>query len=149
MYPLSVDADAAELLATWHRLSESERSEVLAAIVSRVDTKLRESPFYPNRLGAKPHVDVYGSRQELAQGPLTVHFVAHYLMYCFAQSGSDWAEHLIMTGEATFERASIIAASLTLVSASRLSESEFDAYDENRPVTQLRDAAIAKLLGGG
>ncbi|MBL0214370.1 MAG: hypothetical protein IPQ07_10835 [Myxococcales bacterium] len=132
-----------ELLSEWDQLSEADRVTILAALVEIVDTRLREETWYPNTPGATPSVEVYGAHQDELR--LTVQFLGHYLMYCFAQSGSDWAYHYVFTGEAVFVGARCVTNTVVLVVEKFLSERDVDSYDRAATVAEVRDAAIATL----
>jgi len=143
-----VSADvSSDLRAAWSERSETDRKAFVASIVELIAAKLRTdtAPWYPGASQQEPHVQVHAAKQ--LNRRLTLCFVADHLTYCFAQSGSDWADHYIFVGEATFEEGSRVDESFALVEHVRLSELEADAYDQDAVVATVRDAAIAKHRG--
>ncbi len=137
---------SAELLA-WNLRDESERMAIIAELIALVAAKLRadRAPDYPGALQQEPRIHVYAAAADDRR--LTVHFVADHLLYCFAQSGSDWADHYIFVGDATFVDHTRAAARLARVETVHLSEHEADAYDPHAVVATVRDAAIAMHRG--
>ncbi|MBS1123876.1 MAG: hypothetical protein H6Q90_6104 [Deltaproteobacteria bacterium] len=133
-----------ELLAAWNQRSDADRTAFTSSIVELVAAKLSADtdPWYPGTLQREPHVQIYAAKQHDRR--LTLSFVADHLIYCVAQSGSDWADHYVFVGDVTFEDGKRVAESLALVKHVGLSERETDAYDQEAVVAAVRDAAIAK-----
>jgi hypothetical protein len=138
---------SADLLEAWNRLDVKAREACECAIAALVAAKLKaDTPgWYPGAMQNEPNVVVYAARGDGRQ--LTVHFVADHLMYCYAQSGSDWADHYIFTGEATFEGTTCTRSSFALVEDVFLHELETDDYDQRAIAASVRDAAVAKYRG--
>jgi hypothetical protein len=127
----------------WTEESEASRTAKLEQLVAFVDDKLRSNHWYPGAMQQKPRVQVFAASREGAV--LRVHFVADHLMYCHAQSGSDWAEHFVFVGDAEFHGGERRACRATLVETVGLSERDVDDYDSAAVIERVRAAAIAKL----
>jgi len=81
----------------------------------------------PTHSHDKPIVEVYAERK-VAEG-VTLYFVASNYEYHFAQSGSDWAEHFLFAGHATFNGTTLVDAQLASANKVRLTERQAEDYD--------------------
>lgn len=120
-------------------LSAEERTTVLAGIVDIVARKLKINPWYPGAMQSEPRALLCSLVREGDQ--LTVHAIADHLMYCFAQSGSDWATHFVFRGEALFVGGRVLWDDIKLVRTVELSERDTDDY--------VTEATIDAVLAGG
>jgi hypothetical protein len=115
----------------------SSREARLRAIADAVDAAMSEGRW----LRYEPRVEVYDERTEGER--TTLDFVADHYEYNHAQSGSDWAEHLLCAGHATFEGERRVDVQVTSIDRRRLTESQDETYDARTALAAFRDAAAA------
>jgi hypothetical protein len=128
-------------MTAWNERSESERATIVAALVEIAAAQLSEDahPWYPGAAQTKPRVEVYAATRD--GNRWTVSFVADHLIYNFAQSGSDWADHYVLAGDAVFEDDRKIAESVAVVDQRHVREYDYDYYEPKRLVAEM----LAKL----
>jgi hypothetical protein len=85
-----------------------------------------------------PRVDVYDERSE--NGRTTLYFVADHYEYHHAQSGSDWAEHYLCAGHATFAGDRRVEVQVASTERRRITEREDETYDSSAELAALRAA---------
>lgn len=98
-----------------------------------------------------PRVDVYDERTE--NGRTTLYFVADLYESHQAQSGSDWAEHYLCSGHATFEGDRRIEVQIASADQTRLTERQDESYDAAaelaaRRVIAARTRSSSTLIEG-
>ena len=134
---------ASDLRDGWMAATQAERTSILAAVTQLVIAELAQKMWYPGSNNGQPDVDVYAA---IADGPrMTVHFVADYMIYCSAQSGSDWANNYVYVGTVTFTDGKLVAHELVLVRDEYLSERRAESFDTRAVAAGVRHDAIAQL----
>ena len=113
----------------------SSREARVAAIADEVDAAMSEGRW----LRLEPRVEVYDEVTE--GGRTTLHFVADHYEYNHAQSGSDWAEHLLCAGHAMFEGDRRVDVQVTSIDRRRITERDDETYDARDAVAAFRAAA--------
>jgi hypothetical protein len=113
----------------------SSRDARVAAISDAVDAAIAGAGW--NHYA--PRIDVYDERT--VNGRTTLYFVADHYEYHQAQSGSDWAEHYLCSGHATFEGDRRIEVQVASPVQRRLTESEDEAYNATAELAEHRAAA--------
>lgn len=126
--------------AAWEAMPADERAAISTAIAGLVANKLGSNPSGGND---EPTVHVIAAKRGPAR--TLIHFLIDRYMYCFAQSGSDWAEHDIFVGWVVVEGTRIVHHELTHPLSSNLRESETEDYRPGDVRDQLRDTTLAKL----
>lgn len=91
----------------------------------------------------EPRVDVYDERSA-ESGLTTLYFVADHYESHQAQSGSDWAEHVLCAGHATFDGDRCVEAVVATTDRRRLGEREDETYDSDAVFAAFR-AETAKV----
>jgi hypothetical protein len=86
-----------------------------------------------------PRVEVYDERAEC--GRTTLYFVADHYEYNHAQSGSDWAEHTLCTGHATFKGDRRIEAQVASTDRRRITERADESYDPSAELARVRSSS--------
>lgn len=112
----------------------SSRDARIAAIADAVDAAMAGTRW----LRFAPHVEVYDERTE--SGRTTLYFVADHYEYHHAQSGSDWAEHCLCAGHATFEGERRAEAQVASTEGRRLTEHDAESYDSSAALAAFRVA---------
>ena len=113
----------------------SSRDARTAAIADAVDAAIAGTQW---RRYA-PRVEVYDERT--GSGRTTLYFVADHYEYHHAQSGSDWAEHYLCSGHATFEGERRVEAQVASTKRIRITEREAESYDSAAALAEFRAAA--------
>jgi hypothetical protein len=113
----------------------SSRDARVAAIADAVDAEIAGTRWTRHA----PRVDVYDERTE--NGRTTLYFVADHYEYHQAQSGSDWSEHYLCSGHATFEGDRRIEVQVASPERRRLTESRDEDYDAAAELAARRAAA--------
>jgi len=112
----------------------SSRDARIAAIADAVDADIAGRRW--SRYA--PRVEVYDERTE--SGRTTLYFVADHYEYHHAQSGSDWAEHYLCSGHATFEGERRVEARVASTRGKRITEREAEGYDTSAALAEFRAA---------
>jgi hypothetical protein len=68
-----------------------------------------------------------------------VELLFDFVIYHYAQSGSDWADHYVYAGTATLVGGVVTASSISLRDKEFVSESSEPTYDRTRLVAAVRD----------
>lgn len=110
----------------------ASRDARIAAIADAVDAAIAGTCW---RRYA-PRVEVYDERTE--SGRTTLYFVADHYEYHHAQSGSDWAEHDLCAGHATFEGERRVEVRVASTERRRLTEREDESYDPSATLAVFR-----------
>lgn len=118
----------------------SGREARLAAVADAVDAAMSEGRW----LRFEPRIEVYDEATE--GGRTTLYFVADHYEYNHAQSGSDWAEHLLCAGHATFEGERRVEVQVTSTERRRLTEREDETYDARSALAEFRAAAARSRI---
>lgn len=126
----------------------TSREAQLAAIADGVDAAIAGTTW----TRYEPRVDVYDERTE--NGRTTLYFVADHYEYHQAQSGSDWAEHYLCSGHATFEGDRCLEVLIAWADQTRLTEKQDESYDAAaelaaRRVIAARTRSSSTLVPGG
>jgi len=136
------------LLATWDALPNKTRTTITEALIAAADAELRRfDTYYPSSYGEVPAVEPLGVLTDPG-GVVRVHFHAHHLNYNFAQSGSDWADHYVLVGNAELAGETLGAIAMEMASHTNIRERDWDdywAHSRDETVAATRLAAIAKL----
>ena len=117
---------------------DATREARIAVIADAVDAAIAGTSW----MRCNPRVDVYDERAD--GGRTTLYFVADDYEYHQAQSGSDWAEHTLCTGHATFEGDRRVEMEIASTDQSRITEQSAETYDPTAELAALR-AATARV----
>lgn len=112
----------------------SGRDARIATIADAVDAAIAGKRW----LRYAPRVEVYDERTD--SGRTTLYFVAGHYEYHHAQSGSDWAEHYLCAGHATFDGEQCIEAVVASTEPRRLTERDDESYDSAASLAAFRAA---------
>lgn len=130
----------------WSQLDAATRQRIESALVAAVTRQLERDPWYSS-FSNPPDVEVLGISH--SDGTLHVHFLADHLNYCFAQSGSDWADHNLFTGKLSVPAATPKSRpNIQITQADHVSVSERtydDGYDRTPAKDRVRAALLAQL----
>ena len=116
----------------------TSREARIAVIADTVDAAIAGTRW----IRYNPRIDVYDERIDGSR--TTLYFVADHYEYNHAQSGSDWAEHTLCTGHATFEGDRCLEAEVASTNRSRITEQSAETYDPSAVLAALR-AATARV----
>jgi hypothetical protein len=134
---------AESLLARWQELAESARTKLTRIFTDAVLAKLQADPFYSS-FSAAPRVELLGASER--DGVVRVHYIADHLNYCYAQSGSDWADHTLFAGDVTLRSGAPSEVRVDQVKHVSVSEREYDdGYDREPAVSSVRAQELARL----
>jgi hypothetical protein len=127
--------DARAALEALGRDRRAGLSQALGTIVNR---QLAETihPWFSSGMHEWADVDVYAA--ELRDGKLLLHFIADHYNYNHAQSGSDWADHYVFTGEAVVAGGKRKHQTFELKRHVHLTEREHEDYDARATVDAVR-----------
>jgi hypothetical protein len=140
---LDVPSFAASPLARWQALGERTRTKLTRAFTDAVLAKLKADPWYSS-FSAPPRVEVLGASER--DGVTRVHFIADHLNYCYAQSGSDWADHALFAGDVTLQSGAPPVVNIDQVKNVNVTERQWDdGYDREPAVSSLRAHELARL----
>lgn len=129
----------------WTQLDAATRQRIESALVAAVTQQLERDPWYSS-FSNPPAVEVLGISH--SDGTLHVHFLADHLNYCYAQSGSDWADHNLFTGKLSVPAATPESPpSIQITPADHVFVSE-RTYDDGYDRTPAKDRVRAALLSG-
>lgn len=138
---------AQTLHTRWTQLDAATRQRIESALVAAVTQQLERDPWYSS-FSNPPAVEVLGISH--SDGTLHVHFLADHLNYCYAQSGSDWADHNLFTGKLSVPAAAPAPfespPSIQITQADHVFVSE-RTYDDGYDRTPAKDRVRAALLG--
>lgn len=138
---------ADRLRAGWTRLPPAVQDRVLSAIHAAVMQRLNEDPWYSS-FSPPPQLEVLGASPR--SGGLCIHFIADHQNYCYAQSGSDWADHNLFAGDLDLQQPPggvLSPVRIQQVGHVHVSEQHWDeGYDRKPAVQRVRDAQIAAIL---
>jgi len=112
----------------------SSREARVAVIADAVDAAFARTRW----LRYAPRVEIYDERTE--SGRTTLYFVADHYEYHHAQSGSDWAEHYLCAGHATFEAEWRVEVDVASTERRRITEHEDETYDPSAELAAFRAA---------
>ena len=110
----------------------ASREARIAAIADAVDAAIAGARW----IRYSPRVDVYDERAD--GGRTTLYFVSDDYEYNQAQSGSDWVEHTLCTGHATFEGDRRVEAEVASTDRRRITEQSAETYDPSAELAALR-----------
>ena len=114
----------------------ASREARVAAIVDAVDEAIAGTHWERYQ----PRVEIYEERNE-ETGLTTLSFVADHYEYHHAQSGSDWAEHVLCAGHATFDRERCMEIVIATTDRRRITERHDETYDSTAALAAFRAAA--------
>jgi len=136
-----------ETKAALDKLDTDARRNLLQELGKIVNKKLAEmiSPWFSSGLYDWADIDVYAA--EMREDVLVLHFIADHYNYCFAQSGSDWADHYLFDGELHLVGGKRMHETFALVSEVHLTERQHDDYSSQETVEAVRARMLAKLPG--
>ncbi len=131
------------LLVDWQGASENKRKPIVAALQAIADGHGEAVKWSGvDSLSKKPVVEVFAATRE--GETLVVHFIYDFRIGRWAQSGSDWDEHHIHAGHASFRKGALISH-LIAKHEVYIQERNCDSYDEAPAVSARRAEAIARL----
>jgi hypothetical protein len=131
------------LLVAWHGASENERKAMAAVLQAIADNRSESVKWSSSEtLRKKPVVEIFAAARR--GEAIDVHFIYDFRIGRWAQSGSDWDEHHIHVGHATFLGGHLVSRTIEPDMVT-IAESWCDSYDEAPAVDARRATAIAGL----
>lgn len=131
----------ADLLDAWN--ATDERAAILGVLSGSVHAIAAKRVQGPDSLHRAPVVEVYAAFRDGER--LAVHFVVDFIIWTFAQSGSDYGYHDIHLGEAVFMGTDCVSETVADAAHILIEEHDEPSYDPTVAVRRVRDAAIAAL----
>ena len=137
-----------DVRAALAKLSPDTRTGLAHGLGTIVNRHLEKEihPWFSPGMHEWADVDVYAAK--IRDGALVLYFIADHYNYNFAQSGSDWADHYVFSGEARLVGGKRKDQTFQLARHVHLTEREHDdGYDRSTTVDAVRAEMRARLFG--